>query len=258
MRTVTFKSVVDGVFALAGVTRTTAADPTALLEQVIGHVNLRVREAWEFEFWPELCPVEQRYYRAEWDAGDTYAAADEVWFPNDDEDLEGYYSANAAPDTPTAGQSPETHPAKWTELTTFRRYVALDQTGETAIGEVIALYKTDPRLTGGRAARIRHTLTAEGVAPVGWCGNYVWAHFRTRPPAYSAANYASETPTDFPIPYVLASFVQRAAFADFLRQDSKFEEGGRAEAQARKDLLDAADAAGASQGQFPSAGVCTY
>ena len=257
MRTVTFKSIVDGVFALAGVTRTTAADPTALLEQVIGHVNLRVREAVEFEFWPELCPVEQRYYRAEWDNAETYAADDEVWFPNDDEDLEGYYAPNAD-DLPAAGESPETDPDKWTELTTFRRYVALDQEGETDIGEVLALYKTDPRLTGGRAARIRHTLTAEGVAPVGWCGNYVWVHFRIRPPAYSAADYASITPTDFPIPYVVASFVQRAAFADFLRQDGKFEEGGRAEAQARKDLLDAADAAGASQGQFPRAGVDTY
>lgn len=258
MRTVTFKSVVDGVFALAGVTRTTAADPTALLAQVIEHVNLRVREGWEYEFWSELCLVEARNYRAAYAAGTTYAADAEIWFPNADEDLQGYYSANSSPNTPTAGQSPETHPAKWTRLTTFDRYIALDQPGETAIGEVMAIYSRDPGLRPGAASRVRFALSPDGIVPESGAPDTVYVWFRKRPPAYTAANYADETPANFPLPYVLDSFVRRAAFADFLRMDGKFDEGGRAEAQARTDLLNASDVAGASQGQFTTAGVRTY
>lgn len=257
-RSVTFKSVVDDVFALAGVTRSTAADPTSLLAQVILAVNLRIREGVEYDFWPELCPVEQRYYRPAYAAGTTYTAADEVWFANDDEDIQGYYSANSSPNTPSAGQSPETHPTKWTLLTSFRRYVALDQAGKTAIGEVLALYTRDPGLRPGPGGRVTFVMSAEGMVPAEHAGDSVWVHFRIRPPEYTATDYADATPADFPVPYVIASFVRRAALADFLRMDAKFDEAGRAEAQARTDLLNASDVAGASQSQFTTARVATY
>lgn len=258
MRTVTFKDVVDGVFALAGVTQTTAADPAALLGQVIGFVNLRVREAWEFAEWPELCPVELRAYRPAYADATTYAAGAEVWFPSEDAALEGYYAARPAPDTPTAGQSPATHPAKWTRLVSFRRYIALAQPGETEIGEALRMFRRDPRVSPAAPGILDFELSSEGIVPPPAAGNRVWLRFRTSPPVYSAANYASETPADFPLPYVLAAFVQRAAFADFLRMDAKFEEAGRAEAKAYEELERACDVAGASQGQFTSARVQTY
>jgi hypothetical protein len=257
MRTVTFKSVVDGVFALAGVTRSTAADPTALLGQVIEAVNLRVREGYEHEFWPELCRVEQRAYRAAYASGTSYTAGAEIWFPNADEDLQGYYSANSSPNTPSAGQSPETHPAKWTALDSFDRYIALDQAGLTAIGEVMALYTTDPGLRPGSAGRVAFALSPDGIVPASGAPDRVWVWFRQRPPAYTAANYAG-TEGDFLLPYVLDSFIRRAAYADFLRMDGKFDEAGRADARAYQDLTNASDASGASQGQFTTAGVRTY
>lgn len=256
-RSVTFKSVVDGVFALAGVTRTTAADPAALLAQVVEFVNTRIREGVEYDFWPELCPVEERTYRDAWDAAATYAADAEVWFANDDPDLQGYYAANGAPDTPTAGQSPETHPAKWTRLVAFARYIALEQTGKTKIGEALTLHRQDPR-RNPCAPRLPFTLSADGIVPPPGAPDIVYLRFRIRPPAYSTDDYADDTPTDFPVPYVIESFVRRAACADFLRMDAKFEEAGRMEARAREDLLNASDAAGASQGQFTTARACTY
>jgi len=256
-RSVTFNSVVDGVFALAGVTRTTAADPTALLAQVIEFVNTRVREGIEYDFWPELCPVEERTYRDAWASATTYAAGAEVWFPNDDPDLAGYYAAKGAPDAPAAGQSPETHPAKWTRLVAFARYIALEQTGRTPIGEVVSLHRQDLR-RNPHAPRLPFTVSADGIVPPQDAPNVVFLKFRIRPPVYSAANYADATPANFPVPYVIENFVRRAACADFLRMDAKFEEAGRMEARAREDLLNASDAAGASQGQYHTARAHTY
>lgn len=342
MRTVTFRSVVDGVFALAGVTRTTAADPVALLNQVVSFVNLRLREAWEHEDWPELCPVERRAFRSYWTSAATYAAGAEIYFPGvstlnvtgagtaafngryievlpdfwtlngiepssgpglyrvnettfDMEIIDGdnRYTGAIAPGgmpweavwstngglapaptlnkaepigagyyrakTPvSAGESPYTHPAKWERMTTFARTIALDQAGLTAIGEVFALYERDPRVSPRAAGRLRHQLCAEGVLADASAPDLVWVHFRSRPPAYSAANYENATPANFPVPYILDTFIRRAACADFLRMEAKFDEAGRLEAKAYQDLANASDAAGASQAQFTTARVQTY
>ena len=102
------------------------------------------------------------------------------------------------------------------------------------------------------------TVSADGIVPHPSAPDVVYLRFRIRPPVYSAANYSDSTPANFPIPYVIESFVRRAACADFLRMDAKFEEAGRMEARAREDLLNASDSAGASQGQFTTARACTY
>lgn len=342
-RTVTFKSVVDGVFALAGVTRTTAADPAALLAQVIDFVNLRLREAWEHHDWPELCPVEQRAFRDDWSAATDYAINSEVWFPGyqpivvsgaglaaangtyyatgqlagdrpiyhlnrdtsaarielvlgqlilfepsvgeaygsaaDNEPQDEVWGAidaaepapnvTLAPDAtadgagyyrailPASGHSP-LDASRWVRISSFRRWIPYEQLGKTKIGEVLGMFARDPRRSPRACGRLSYTLSAEGVVPVSTDCDLVWLRFRSRPPTYSVANYENATPANFPVPYVLDTFIRRAACADFLRMEAKFDEAGRLESKAYQDLANAADAAGASQAQFPTARVHTY
>src|SRR5262245_64704374 len=51
-----------------------------------GFINTRLRHIWELKDWPDLVPVEERFFRADWSSGTTYAAsaagaAVEVFYP---------------------------------------------------------------------------------------------------------------------------------------------------------------------------------
>lgn len=277
MRTVTLKSVVDSVLAQAGLVLSTAASPDALKAQVISFINLRLREAWEHELWAELCPAEQRWYRPIWNAGVAYVEGDEVYYgsdaatdvdavimfsegvwliswADDDTGKAGYFTPNTD-DPPALGESPATYPDKWTRLTVLRRYVSLDQPGLTEIGEVFRLTRYDPRLRPTSAGRIGFTLSTEGIVPHPCAGNSVWVNFRIRPSVFVAADYDDAAKV---IPYVLASFVTGAAYADLLTGDDRHEDAGRAESRAYRQLYNAADVAGATQSQFTATAVQTY
>ena len=74
VRTETFQSVLNGVAAKLGMDPLrdlNAARAASLTE----YINIRVKEAWKFEFWPEWTPVEQRYYRDVFSASGNVAAA---------------------------------------------------------------------------------------------------------------------------------------------------------------------------------------
>ncbi|HYD00305.1 MAG TPA: hypothetical protein VEB22_03695 [Phycisphaerales bacterium] len=98
MRTVTFRSVLDGIAKSLGLD---AANLQA--SDLVGHeedINERVREGWEHEFWSELTPVERRAFRPDYAAGTAYTAGTEVYFPAADT----YYQALRA----TTGNAPAT------------------------------------------------------------------------------------------------------------------------------------------------------
>lgn len=287
-RSVKFSSVLAGVMSLGGM-GAAAADADARA-QALEFINARLAEAWEHEFWAELCPAELRAYRPEWAAGDTYAAGTELLYTwSDGRQL--YYSANSAPNTPAAGQSPESHPAKWTELAQFRRAIALDQPGKTPIGEVFALYDRDPVMDPKHARTVRFQLTDQGVVPICWNAPTVWVRFRLRPPVFtldpwdaSRTYYAGDTVYDeesgecyrclqtttgdgvgaliywgkLLFPYVLQAFVKRAAYADMLPADGEGNAAGRELSKAYRALNDSADNATLSQGQATMAQVRTY
>ena len=277
MRTVTFASVLDGVLALAGMRLdTTLANPDTAKAQVTAFINLRLREAWEYEFWPELCPTERRWYRPIWNAGTTYAVGAEVYYGSDaaidtvaeialtaavwtltwadDAGQAGYFTPNTD-NLPAASESPATHPEKWTKIVLLRRFVPLDQAGCTPIGEVLGVSLHDPRLFPARRRRVRFTFSSEGLVPSPDAGNSVWVEFRVRPTVFSPADYAD---TSKVIPYVLAGFVERAAYADLLSGENRADDAGRAESRAYQQLNNAVDVSGASQSQYPMAQVQTY
>lgn len=97
---------------------------------------------WQEEFRKIASEIEENFYSstyqadaADWDAGDTYADDDYVNFEND------IYICEA---TTTAGQSPTTHPAKWTKV---NESVISDGWGTIIANEITATNIT-PVVTG--------------------------------------------------------------------------------------------------------------
>ena len=174
MRTVTFTSVLAGVASVLGIEP--AAYTAALQAKALLAINRHIKTGWKFDFWPELTLVEQRAYRPFWDEVTQFDAGAQVYFADDGL----YYQANTAPNNPQDGESPAAYPAKWTAVTDFRRYIALDQPGKTPIDEVEGLYSYDPRLRTERPARLPFTLSHEGVVPMAETYALVWIKFRMR------------------------------------------------------------------------------
>lgn len=79
MRTVTFKSVIDGIC------RGLAYDPARDLNasrfaSLTEYVNQRMIEGWKFAFWPELTACEQRWYRPWYAAAEAVTAGQERFY----------------------------------------------------------------------------------------------------------------------------------------------------------------------------------
>jgi hypothetical protein len=208
---------------------------TAVAAQLTEFINGRVREGWEFAWWPEATTIETR-----------------------------------------------------TVETTAGNFVGLDQTGQTAIGEVRRVWRRDPRSSTAPDAlgfwMGEHGLQLGTDAPA-----TVVVEFRKRPPEFSstvwdtAATYAAgdlayvaatgqcylalqggaaknpvtETASWAVVefPYVLANFVKRAAYADALLDDGQDDKAARNEENAYRLLWDAADIAEPQQGQYSRATV---
>lgn len=181
METVTAKSILDGVFHMAGVDPDDAseADKLAMLE----HLASRLEDACEYYRWPQYLTIEERFFRADWAAGTAYADGAEVYYPTDD----AYYQANQAT---SAGESPTTNPEKWDELTEFRRTVDYEQTGETAIGVVLKAWDVDP-LSDEGALEIGFAPRQDGILiPPTYTGTSIWLEIRARAPdAHASAIY---------------------------------------------------------------------
>lgn len=237
MRTVTYKSVREGVLRLAGLDPTAAAASDKL--KAMEFIAQALKQAHEHWRWPELCAIEERYYRAVHVAGTTYAAptttaAVEVYFPatggyyqtlktatNHDPALltDGEYALNTAywaecaasydgPDWADAtdyavedvvrrasdGRFYACHTAhtsagsfdttKFGVLTPFRKYVAHEQTGKTAIEAVVRAWDADPR-TEESALPVAFEIGVEGVRFAPDAPAVVWIDYRARCPDFT-------------------------------------------------------------------------
>jgi len=259
MRTVTFKSVLYGVARKMGLEPEVnfQSNQAAAFTQ---YINERIRESVESYDWPEFIKIEERAYRNAYSASTTYAVGAEVYYAT----TAKYYtciliSLNHAP----------TDTTYWTELTSFVPYVALQQTGKTIIGECMACYERDPRLTLA-PGEVDFVLREEGIvitesdAPA-----TVFVQFRIPPPEYTSSAWAAgvyavgdlvyysttgdvykciqvttnQAPTDttywtkVDFPYVLSSYVTQAAYADALDEDGQQEKAVAAENRAEKLLV---------------------
>jgi hypothetical protein len=275
MQTAKLRAVLDGIAALQGAEPYTVGDPDFIA--AVANIGRHLERGWQHDFFPEWSPTERRAFRDAWDAGETYAAGDEVYFEDDD----AYYTANSAPNNPAAGESPATDEDKWTVLTSFAKYIALEQPGKTVIAEVSRLCKNDPDVNPLRPGEIPHKMTALGIVPMAACGSRVYVTFRKPVPQFTATEWdaaeayaaddlvyddetgecykAVQAGTNHAVtdeaywervefPARLKNFVTVAAYADALRGD---DQTGKAQAEARNAdlaLVLAHDAAFAGQG----------
>jgi hypothetical protein len=285
MRTVPLKSVFQGVSALLGAELVAPGSPDFI--GIMAAVNTWVETGWQYDFWPEFMAVERRAYRPTWNDSDTFAEGAEVFFADD----ELYYTANLAPNNPAAGESPETNPEKWTELTTFARYIALDQAGLTPIGEVKRVCRNDPEENPESPGELRFDITSRGIVPDRRAGAQVYVEFRKRPPVFASDEFDAGTayaaddvrfyadtwecykalqattghlPTDatywerVDFPAALKRFVEQACYAQALKPDGQGDKSSAELLLAYSFLTQQQDTIFGQQGQSETVQVRTY
>lgn len=116
-----------------------------------------------------------------YDSATTYVLGDQVEDPDTGDFYQSLTDGNQGNTLDDTGS--------WGLLTAFERSIDLDQTGETAIGTVKAVWPRDPRLfTGLRPLKF---ILQNGRIIVRGCENVVWVEFRSRVPSFSGAVWAS-------------------------------------------------------------------
>lgn len=224
------------------------------------------------------------YSGNDWATGTVFAVGDKARNPEDGR----YYQCHTAH---TAGGSFDA--TKFGVLTPFDPYIALNQTGLTAIAEVKQLSRRDPRVFPNNPYIVGKCFSMNGIQVTDrTIPNIVWVQFRPPSPkfafvvwsataAYVAGDivYVSATgecylallsgtnqnPTteatywlkiDFPS--VLANYVKRSALADCLRMSKQTSRANSEQAAALDELDEAATRDQESQGIYPTAEAVTY
>lgn len=185
-------------------------------------------------------------------------------------------------------------PTKFAILTTFERYVSLDQINQTPIGEVQQVSRSNPRTNPRFPGVIKFIINNHGILPAPLAGVLVWILFRLRPQQFTTNAYASgttyglgavvyqpsttgecyvsliaantgNTPESNPakwqkqnVLFVLSEAIKLGAYSDLLRADAQNERAADQEQDAKAKLMEASDVVLASQGQFDRATAQVY
>lgn len=276
MRTVTFKSVLHGVAIRMGL----EPDVNFTNNQALAFtefINEYAQEGIEKFDWPEWCTIEERFYRADYSALTAYSVGDQVYYPTTD----AYYECIAT----STGNAP-TNTTYWEEASSdLDRYIDYDQTGETAIGEVFAVYQDNP-FTTRSPVPVNYALSDNGIQIDMDAPTSVFVKFRKRPPVFtstawnSATSYAvgdlvyysttgecyisiqagsNKNPssqasywTKVDFPYFLQNFVKIAAYAAALKEDGQQEKAVAEMRNAEDKLMNEFDKIWMQQQQVPT------
>jgi hypothetical protein len=172
MRTVTFKSVYEGIVRRHGMDPRGDAVSTDTGLSVTEAVNARVKRGWFFWEWPEWTVTEERAYRQIWNGNRQFYLAgpdgkpDEVFYiPNvATHSLEGagYYRVlEGASGDPPIGTTP-TDATFWEKMDQVDTYVAFDQVCRRRIGEVLEVFRDNPA-TVKPPRKLVHRPTENGI-----------------------------------------------------------------------------------------------
>lgn len=145
-------------------------------------LNARLKTAWEHYWWPELMRSELRYYRDAYSSATTYAVGAQVYYATTGAYYECILISTAnAPSNATY----------WTQTMDLSAYISLDQTGQTAIGQVRGVYVDDP-MSVEDPRRLPYLLGSTGIQVIGDTvpkSVYVW--FQLRPNEFLGADYSA-------------------------------------------------------------------
>lgn len=180
MRTTTFKTILDAVaLAWQAEGELTAEDKAVVAASMD---TLRVNQLWTYADWKELEVIEQRYFAEDWSGTAAYEIGDLVYWP--DTDL--YYTCLTK-----ATSNDPSNTNDWELVTGYAQLVAFEQEGKTAIGTVLDVTLSDPRLNTdkGTVAYIRR----EQAVQVQVNQKFVWLRFTRREPRLTSAAYDAAT-----------------------------------------------------------------
>ena len=249
MRTVTFKSVLVALAQRCGLGPDPDDFTTIDADKLTSFIQDRYVEGFEWAFWPELTRLEQRQYRPSWLVGTAYVVGNEVF--NEADEL--YYTSILN----GTGQQPDLSPTYWELTEDMDRYIAYEQTGETAIGTVKNLSSKNPRTNQKYPGNLGFELSNNGVQVSALAPVKSWIEYRIRPTAqFTSVAYdgatayvvgdvvfdvatsgecyvciqdgtgqdPSTSPTYWTVqefPYILKKFVVYAGYADYIRSDGQ-------------------------------------
>lgn len=261
MRTVTFKSVLNGVATRMGLepdANLQLNQATALTE----YIGDRTTTMWELAAWPEWTTSEQRQFREDWDVAVTYAAGAEVYYADQNAYYRSLQSANLG-HVPAA----EFETEWWETASDLNTYIVLDQSWEAnVIGEIWDVYLDDPRKNKS-PRRVGWWRMPEGIWVDAGGATKVFVEFSLLAPLFTTVEWdaaVAYVPGDLvyyygdcyqartastavvplvagdwrkqAFPYVLARPVKLAAIADALREDENINKALGWDAQADNAL----------------------
>jgi hypothetical protein len=321
MRAVDYSEILHGSAALAGMQAEDLGAADFALFRTFHDRRLQV--AWEIHHWPDLCPIEKRYYRQLYDDATTYAATDERYDLATGKYYQSLHAANVGNDPTVAGVENSAHwaeckngysagdwltgtvyaigdqvkdsltglyyqsrtahtagatlagdlAANWGLLTPFNKFVAYEQTGETAIAEYFQATNHDPRITS-QLLYYPFWLSQDGAQFAVNAPNALWLYYRIRRDTLTGAAWdsgttyaaddqvyfaettggagnffsninaaAGESPADEPtkwslieLPYFLRGYLIQAGYADWLISDGQSDKAAAHEQFAQQFL----------------------
>ena len=218
----------------------------------------------------------------DWESGKAYVLGDTVQY-SADRDIYWCINAHTSSSSITPASS-----SYWAKLIAFNRYIAYEQTGETKIGEFLALHSKDPRNMSANG-EYSFELTGLGAHVINNI-NQVWVRGRKHRPQLTGDQYTSVTyssgaqvyhngnfyeantdagVSDSPvlaaskwdivqIPYIFQGYLIRGVHADYLRATGNSELAAAADADAEAVLMMEADKLLRQQGQVKRLNVFTY
>jgi hypothetical protein len=261
MRAITYKQLLDRAGLLCGIQPAQLQNEDAATLGV--GLNQALRHAWEFAFWPEVTDTDEFRYRADYAAGTTYAAGDQVWDPT----TAAYYEAAQA----STGEA-VTDTDYWTPLgsSDWDIYVPWG-TGPLAEGSMPRrCMAEDPRVKPW-TPDLDFSISADGIHPLRNVPPSLWIEYRRPCPdwegaAYSAAatyaageqvyfdndfhrcvtaTSAGESPTSAPakwvrleIPWRFGDYAAHSAAAEKLRPEGQTEKAIVEQTKAEDRLYD--------------------
>jgi len=191
MRTITTKQMYEAIVRAGGLDPSTAGITASQKAEIAELLNDRVKEGWEFAFWPDTLQVEQRRYRETWDATLNYATDDEVFYT--DRYFISLVNDNVGNTPPASGDT-----AYWSEIVTgLVRYIDFQQEGETEIGKIDAknaVFGEDPRIYRF-TDKVTNCWINDGKLMVGEedAPAEPWIRFQPPPPRFSLTEWDDET-----------------------------------------------------------------
>jgi hypothetical protein len=260
LRTTPFKSVYETVLRRHGLDPLVSTEHD-VLRAICEHINNRLETAWGYWEWPQLTLLQQRAFRTTWTSATQFYRMNAEGVPD-----ELYYQTNqlyyrvlpAASTDPPVGTLP-TNTSFFEPVDVSNRYILLDQPNQTPIGEAIAVFDTDPRLSQYHYASKIPFRPNEREISVTWAGTgpTVWLFFKIQASEFTAvpymtgkvyalgdtifhptngecyqANQASPTGdptaqplqwTKVPFPSIFRRYVTAGAYADGLRESDPSE-----------------------------------